>query len=209
MGWLALQFHHFNETIEEHLMKLFNVFMIGVGGQGIGLLSEVLLRAADYAGLRVKAVDTHGLAQRGGVVVSHLRLGESAFSPLVPEGQADLVVALERHEALRGLQIAARDGGTLVYYNTVWQPLDVRLGHSAEIQVSDIHRVCAARDIKDYVVFHSDLKDVRMQNMAVLATIHKNELIPGIQESHYRDAMEDLLQGSVLKQNLKLFGGEL
>ena len=80
------------------------------------------------------------------------------FSPLIPGGQADLVIALERHEALRGLKIAARDGGTLVYYNTVWQPLDVRLGRVAEVQVSDIQRVCRARDIKDYVVFFPDLE---------------------------------------------------
>jgi indolepyruvate ferredoxin oxidoreductase beta subunit len=186
-------------------MKALNIFMIGVGGQGIGLLSEVLLRAADYAALRVKAVDTHGLAQRGGVVVSHLRLGDNVFSPLIPGGQADLVIALERHEALRGLKIAARDGGTLVYYNTVWQPLDVRLGRVAEVQVSDIQRVCRARDIKDYVVFYPGLEDVRMQNIAVLSKIHQNALIPGIQEAHYRDAMEDLLQGNALERNLKLF----
>jgi len=188
-------------------MKPFNVFMIGVGGQGIGLLSEVLLRAADYAGFRVKAVDTHGLAQRGGVVVSHLRLGDKVFSPLVPGGQADLVVALERHEALRGLKTAARDGGTLVYYDTVWQPLDVRLNRAAEIRTADIHRVCAARNIKDYVVFHPALEDIRMQNIAVLSMIHKNDLISGIRETHYNKARQDLLQESALKQNLKLFEG--
>ncbi|MBW2538534.1 MAG: 2-oxoacid:acceptor oxidoreductase family protein, partial [Deltaproteobacteria bacterium] len=54
-------------------MNSFNVYMTGVGGQGIGLLSEILLRAADHAGHTVKGVDTHGLAQRGGIVVSSLR----------------------------------------------------------------------------------------------------------------------------------------
>jgi indolepyruvate ferredoxin oxidoreductase beta subunit len=186
-------------------MKPFNVFLIGVGGQGIGLLSEILLRAADYAGLRVKAVDTHGLAQRGGVVVSNLRMGDNVFSPLIQRGEAHLLVALERHEALRGLKIASRDGGTLVYYNTVWQPLDVRLNNSAETQVSDIHRVCQARHIKDYVVFHPGLEDIRMQNIVVLSMIHKNELIPGVQKTHYKNAMTDLLQGAALKQNLMLF----
>ncbi|MBW2177096.1 MAG: 2-oxoacid:acceptor oxidoreductase family protein, partial [Deltaproteobacteria bacterium] len=48
------------------------------------MLSEILIRAADYAGHRVKAVDTHGLAQRGGTVVSHLRLGDRVYSPMVP-----------------------------------------------------------------------------------------------------------------------------
>ena len=63
-------------------MNTFNVFMIGVGGQGIGLLSEVLIRAADRAGHRVKGVDTHGLAQRGGPVISHLRLGDEVDNSL-------------------------------------------------------------------------------------------------------------------------------
>ena len=61
-------------------MKSFNIYITGVGGQGIGLLSETLLRSADHAGLNVKAVDTHGLAQRGGIVISHLRFGENVFS---------------------------------------------------------------------------------------------------------------------------------
>jgi indolepyruvate ferredoxin oxidoreductase, beta subunit len=186
-------------------MKPFNVFMIGAGGQGIGLLSEVLLRAADDAGHRVKAVDTHGLAQRGGVVISNLRIGEHVFSPLIPSGDADLVVALERHEALRGLQLAARDGSTLVYYNTVWQPLDVRLNHAAAVGEADIHRVCQARNIGEHVVYQPGLADIRMQNVVVLSKIHQYGLIPGIQEKNYKQALVDLLQGTVLDQNLKIF----
>ncbi len=186
-------------------MKPFNIFMIGVGGQGIGLLSEVLLRAADDAGLRVKAVDTHGLAQRGGVVISNLRIGDNSFSPLIAGNQADLVVALERHEALRGLKMAARDGCTLVYYNTVWQPLDVRLNLSEAVTEADITRVCQARQINEHVVFQPDLADIRMQNVAVLATIHKKSLLPGVKEENYRQALDDLLKGKVLEQNLKLF----
>jgi len=78
-----------------------NIHLAGVGGQGIGLLNEILLRAADHAGYNAIGVDTHGLAQRGGIVVSEIRLGETVHSPLIGNGQADLVVALERHEALR------------------------------------------------------------------------------------------------------------
>ncbi|MDH3576024.1 MAG: 2-oxoacid:acceptor oxidoreductase family protein, partial [Desulfobacteraceae bacterium] len=97
-------------------MKAFNIYLAGVGGQGIGLLSEILLRGADHAGLKVKGVDTHGLAQRGGVVVSQLRLGSRVYSPLIFQNEADLVVALEHHEALRGTNAALKDGGTLIYY---------------------------------------------------------------------------------------------
>lgn len=186
-------------------MKAFNIYLIGVGGQGIGLLSEALLRAADHAGHTVKAVDTHGLAQRGGVVVSNLRLGEAVFSPLIPESRADLLVALERHEALRGLNTALKDKGNLVYYNTVWQPLGVRLKQDAEVDEETIDRVCSARSIRVFKAVHSQLPDVRMQNMVVLGVIAKNKLIPDVAQGHYQKALEDLLQGDLLQQNLKVF----
>ncbi|HSO18190.1 MAG TPA: 2-oxoacid:acceptor oxidoreductase family protein, partial [Desulfosarcina sp.] len=107
-------------------MKTFDIHLAGVGGQGIGLISEIILRAADHAGHPVKSVDTHGLAQRGGIVVSQIRIGEPAFSPLIAPGRAHLAICLERHEALRAAGTALREGGSLVYYDTVWQPLSVR-----------------------------------------------------------------------------------
>ena len=115
-------------------MNGMDIYLTGVGGQGIGLISEILLRSADHAGFKVKAVDTHGLAQRGGIVVSQLRIGPNVHSPLIREGKADLVIALERHEALRAAQAFLKPGGTLVYYNVVWQPLDVRLNNANEIK---------------------------------------------------------------------------
>jgi indolepyruvate ferredoxin oxidoreductase, beta subunit len=189
-------------------MKSFNIYLTGVGGQGIGLLSEILLRSADHAGLKVKAVDTHGLAQRGGIVISHLRFGEKVFSPLIFRNQADLVIALERHEALRGLNAALKDNGTLIYYDTSWQPLEVRINAADPVTKEMIHRICLKRNIKDLTVFKAGLKDARMQNMIVLANIEKNKLIPGIKKAHYYEAMEDLMQGTMLKTNLKLFEEE-
>jgi indolepyruvate ferredoxin oxidoreductase beta subunit len=188
-------------------MQLFNMYLCGVGGQGIGLLSEILLRASDYAGYTAKAVDTHGLAQRGGTVISQIRLGEVVFTPLIPERTADLVVALERHEALRGVQVALRDQGTLIYYNTVLQPLGVRLGTEPEISAVDIDRVCAERGITVFGVSQPDLPDPRMQNIVVLAHIHRHGLIPGLQTQHFLQAMEDLLTDTMLTENLRLFQG--
>ena len=100
-------------------MAAFNIYLAGVGGQGIGLLSEIILRAGDHAGLTVKGVDTHGLAQRGGIVKSQIRIGRHVHSPLIPEGEADIVLALERHEALLAMNLALKNNGTLVYYNAV------------------------------------------------------------------------------------------
>lgn len=186
-------------------MTSFNIHLTGVGGQGIGLLSEILLRAADHAGLTVKGVDTHGLAQRGGIVVSQIRIGSCVHNPLIPSGEADMVVALERHEALRGMNAALKDGGTLIYYNTVWQPLEVRLRAADEVSESAIGEQCQKRNIREISVFQPDLSDTRMQNIVLLAHIDKNHLVPNVTTAHYRQAMDDLLSGHVLEKNLELF----
>ncbi len=186
-------------------MKTFNIYMSGVGGQGIGLLSEVLLRAADHAGFTVKAVDTHGLAQRGGIVVSMLRIGQTVYTPLIPQQEADLVISLERHEALRALNLMARENSTLVYYDTVWQPLDVRLGTAPETDSARIEECCHQRKVRLIRVLYPELPDTRMQNIAVLATLAKYNLVSGIETPHYKQAMDDLMVGRMLADNLALF----
>ncbi|MEW6672100.1 MAG: 2-oxoacid:acceptor oxidoreductase family protein [Thermodesulfobacteriota bacterium] len=190
-------------------MKPFNIYLTGVGGQGIGLLSEILLRAGDHAGLIVKGVDTHGLAQRGGIVVSRLRFGQGAYSPLIAAGEADLVVALERHEALRGVNTALKDGGTLIYYDTVWQPLEVRLKKAPPVDGQTIALTCRKRRIREIRVYKPDLKDAQMQNIVVLAHIGRHELIPAVSRDHYKAAMDDLMSGAMLSKNLALFEAEL
>jgi indolepyruvate ferredoxin oxidoreductase beta subunit len=190
-------------------MKAFSIYLTGVGGQGIGLISEIILRAADHGGHPVKSVDTHGLAQRGGIVVSQIRIGENIFSPLIPAGMADLVISLERHEALRAAGTALKDNGCLIYYNTVWQPLSVRLDQTAEITERDIQQRCDPRGIRVISVFHEELEEIRMQNMAVLSEIHRHGLIPGIGLKHYQRAMADLMSGGMLERNRGLFDKRL
>ncbi len=182
-----------------------NIYLTGVGGQGIGLISEILLRALDHAGLKVKAVDTHGLAQRGGIVVSHLRCGESINSPLIREGEADIVISLERHEALRSAQTFLRNNGTLVYYNTVWQPLDVRLNKAPEVKSENIDSFCKEYNIKLIKINAPDIQNPRMQNIALLTCINNLELISGVTIDHYKLAMKDLMTGKMLESNLAFF----
>ncbi len=186
-------------------MEVFNIYMTGVGGQGIGLLSEVLLRAADHAGLRVKSVDTHGLAQRGGIVVSQLRIGPAAHSPLIAAHEADLVVALERHEALRAAATALKPGGTLIYYDTVWQPLQVRLKEADETTGEAVEQMCAERKARLIRVHRPDLDDARMQNVVILGNIRKHSLIANLTKNHFQQAMTDLMAGDLLEKNLALF----
>lgn len=183
-----------------------NIHMTGVGGQGIGLLSEVLLRALSGAGMEVRGVDTHGLAQRGGIVVSQLRTGKGEFSPLVSPGEADLVLALERHEALRGVTGFLRDSGALAYYDAVWQPFEVRNGSVREVSVGSVRKECERRGIRVVRVLRDDLPDSRMQNTALLAEVLKEGLIPGLGMEHLVSAFSDLLTGEALKANLKILG---
>jgi len=186
-------------------MKPFNIYLIGVGGQGIGLLSETLLRAADHAGLKVKGVDTHGLAQRGGIVVSRLRIGEGAHSPLIADGCADMVISLERNEALRGMNRALKDGGTLIYYDAVWQPLAVRLGEAEAVTDDMIRQEAGKRKIRVFKLFLEGLSDARMQNMVVLAEMARQRLIPGVHSDHFRQSLNDLMAGDMLDKNMALF----
>jgi indolepyruvate ferredoxin oxidoreductase beta subunit len=186
-------------------MKAFNIYMTGVGGQGIGMLSEILMRACDYAGYPFRAVDTHGLAQRGGIVNSQLRIGPSVYTPLIPTHGADLVVALERHEALRSLIQMASEGSTLIYYDTVWQPLDVRLGQAGAVSAERLAKECTRRGVELVRVFDPDLRDARMQNIAVLARMDRSGLVEGVTSGDYRQAMIDLMTGRMLERNMALF----
>ena len=87
-----------------------NVILAGVGGQGAVLASKLLARAAMERGLSVKTAETIGMAQRGGSVTSHVRIGEDARSPLIGRGRADAIVAFEPAEAVRQLPFLRADG---------------------------------------------------------------------------------------------------
>lgn len=80
-----------------------NVLIVGVGGQGVILVSKVMARLAQRQGLQVKQSEVHGMAKRGGSVFSHVRFGPEVWAPAIPAGEADIVVALEWAEGLRWL----------------------------------------------------------------------------------------------------------
>ena len=94
--------------------KVTNVFICGVGGQGILLASEILSETALAEGLDVKKSEVHGMAQRGGSVVSHVRFGEKVHSPVIAPGEADLLVSFEKMEAVRWIHSLAPEGKVIV-----------------------------------------------------------------------------------------------
>ena len=91
-----------------------NIMIVGVGGQGTLLTSRILGKLATGAGYDVKLSEVHGMAQRGGSVVTFVRYGEKVSEPIVEEGQADVLIAFERLEALRYLHFLKKDGVVIV-----------------------------------------------------------------------------------------------
>ena len=111
-------------------MKHKNIILCGVGGQGTILASKLIAAAAMKKGLGVKTAETIGMAQRGGSVFSHVRLGEELHSPMIAPGQADIIIAFEPAEALRHLPFL-KEGGTVVASLAPIFPVSTMIGDSS------------------------------------------------------------------------------
>jgi indolepyruvate ferredoxin oxidoreductase beta subunit len=99
-----------------------NIIFCGVGGQGILLASEITSLALLKAGFDVKKSEVHGMAQRGGSVIAHLRYGEKVFSPLIEPGSADIEVAFEMLEALRYITYLNKRSRVIVSTQRIFPP---------------------------------------------------------------------------------------
>jgi indolepyruvate ferredoxin oxidoreductase, beta subunit len=104
-----------------------DIVLVGVGGQGILTIGEILLHAALESDVAASFAPTKGMAQRGGFVKAELRLGRDGVGPRIGEGAADLVLATERSEGLRGIRFV-KPGGVFILYDDVWAPTGVMLG---------------------------------------------------------------------------------
>ena len=104
-----------------------NCLLCGVGGQGVVLASKLIAYAAMDKGMDVRTSETIGMAQRGGSVVSHVRMGEDIHSPMIPKGSADVIMAFEPAEAVRCLPYL-KEGGVAVVNRKAMQPVTATLG---------------------------------------------------------------------------------
>lgn len=186
-------------------MKPFDIYLCGVGGQGIGLLAEVLGAACRRAGHVVRGCDTHGLAQRHGTVASHLRLGESALAARVAPAGASLVLALERLEALRAATLMLGQGGTLIYYDAVYQPIDVRMGRAHYPGPEDVATVVAGRNGRVEPVQLDGLADPRLANAALLGRLAALEAIPRLPRALVAETLAGAIPPPLREANLAAF----
>ena len=91
-----------------------NIMIVGVGGQGTLLASRILGAAAQAAGYKVKLSEVHGMSQRGGSVVTYVKYGNEVDSPVIEQGEADMIIAFEELEAYRSLPYLKKDGVMIV-----------------------------------------------------------------------------------------------
>jgi indolepyruvate ferredoxin oxidoreductase beta subunit len=128
-----------------------DLLVTGVGGQGVVLASDIIGETAITAGFDVKKTDTLGMAQRGGSVVSHVRMAPKVFSPLVREGTADLLLAFEKIEAARWSHFL-RPGGIAIINLYEQPPLSVSLGQEKYPTQDEIEAALKRRTNQVYFV---------------------------------------------------------
>lgn len=107
-----------------------NVLIVGVGGQGTILASRVLAQVAQGIAAEVKVSEIHGMAQRGGSVVTQVRFGDKVYSPIIQPGQADIILAFEKLEGLRWIDYLTEDGIVIVNDQSL-DPMPVSAGAMA------------------------------------------------------------------------------
>lgn len=122
-------------------MKTTSIMIVGVGGQGSLLASKLLGRLLMDEGYDVKVSEVHGMSQRGGSVVTYVRYGEKVYSPIITEGEADIIISFEKLEAARYAKYLKKDG--LIVVNTQQiDPMPVIIG-SAEYPVNVLDELTA------------------------------------------------------------------
>jgi len=152
-----------------------NILLAGVGGQGILLASEILAEACMLAGFDVKKSEIHGMSQRGGSVVSHVRFGERVFSPVVPEGEGDILFGFELLETCRYLNLL-RPGAKVIANDFRIQPPAVLLGQ--ERYPDDLPERIAARfsdfTLIDGLKIATETGNPRVANTVLLGAVSRH-----------------------------------
>jgi indolepyruvate ferredoxin oxidoreductase, beta subunit len=153
------------------LLKKMDLLVTGVGGQGVVLASDIIGETAINAGYDVKKTDTLGMAQRGGSVVSHVRLAGKVASPLIKEGEADLLLAFEKIEAARWSHYI--QAGAICIINSYEQPpLSVSLGQEKYPTNDEIRQALQRRTDQIYFIdanrVAKELGNVRTLNILML-----------------------------------------
>ncbi len=180
-----------------------NILLAGVGGQGILLASEVLSEVILMAGLDVKKNEIHGMSQRGGSVVSHVRYGEKVFSSIIPEGEVDILFSFELLEACRYLPLL-RKTGRVIANNWQIAPPSVARGvqsypEKLPAKICEIYPDSLIVDGLDLALAAGNPKTVNTVLLGALS----NKL--EFKKELWLEALEKMIPARLLDINLKAF----
>jgi indolepyruvate ferredoxin oxidoreductase beta subunit len=183
--------------------KITNILLVGVGGQGILLASEILAETFMLAGFDVKKSEIHGMSQRGGSVVSHVRFGKEVCSPTVPEGEGDILFGFELLEAYRSLPLL-RPGAEVVVNDYRIAPPQVLLGQATypDDLAERIRSRFADFLLVDGLRLAQQAGDARAANTVLLGAVSKRL---SIAEPIWQQALEKMVPKKALEVNLKAF----
>lgn len=188
-------------------MKEFNIVLAGVGGQGILLAAEVLGTATLKEGLNVRVSEIHGMAQRGGAVISNVRIGDKVLAPTILEGTADVLLGFELLETLRNLKFASEE--TLVLMNDeAISPtgLTTKMMNypSLEEIIQEIHAFTKNVVVMEAAKLAEEAGSILTRNIVLIGGLAATGKVP-IQIKNLKEAIHELVPAKYLDINMKAF----
>ena len=184
-------------------MNKADILIAGVGGQGTILTGRVIAALAMAEGLDVKTAETHGMAQRGGSVITHVRIAEKVYSPLIPLGAGDILLSFEKLEALRWLPFLSAEG-TVIVNTQELEPLPVLIGkqeYSAGI-LEEIEGKVARLIAVDALSMEPVSENPRMVNTFLLGILAR---IMPYEKDKWLRGMEQEIKAKLVDINIKAF----
>ncbi len=180
-----------------------SVMIVGVGGQGTLLASRLLGAAMVAEGYDVKVSEVHGMSQRGGSVVTYVRYGEKVYSPIIEEGEADIVLAFEQLEAARYLPYLKK-GGAVVVNTQKMDPMPVVTGSTTypEGLLEDMEKKGARVLALDALSLAEEAGSAKAVNVVLIGAMAKS--LGGEQEVWLK-AIEETVPAKFLEMNRKAF----
>ncbi len=184
-----------------------NIVFSGVGGQGIVVASDIFCEAALIDGLDVAKAEVHGMAQRGGSIVAHVRVGEKVQAPLIEKGKAHIILGFEMLETARVLPMLNADGAVIV--NTKYIPPSTSFGGSAESL--DHEKLLGIINDRAKTVYEVDGIGIanRVGNLIVVNTVLLGALSALPENPVKRESLEKAIAGRLkqkyVNMNLKAF----
>lgn len=179
-----------------------SILLCGVGGQGTVLASKLIAAAFMNGGEVVHSAETIGMAQRGGSVTSHVRIGESAFSPLIPSGKADLILAFEPAEAVRNLPLLRENGAVIANSVPVKPVTDMSYDGAEAVDY-------LKKNVKNAIIVNaeelcSEFGSSRFFNIAILGVACAAGRL-GLSREQILAEIEKRVPEKYLEQNIKAF----